>query len=223
MASVAKFDQEEMAALCAGRLKEEGIEARVVQHSSFDASLLGVTQPFAIHVEVSDEDLERAMAVLNEKEKGSQGFANSPEIEQIPDEPSNESARQTLRKLVTLDICLYAAGFPISMMRADSEPDYVVDYLIDQVWFDSLWSQAYQFSIPFYATVILADVLLFFSIRSGRWLYVLTCIWAILLLIAYPPQIAYPLESVLASIQWILVGVILRTIFTKPVASLFVK
>ena len=209
MASVAKFDQEEMAALCAGRLKEEGIEARVVQHSSFDASLLGVTQPSAIHVEVSDEDLERAMAVLNEKEKGSQGFASSPEIEQIPDEQSNESARQTLRKLVTLDICLYAAGFPISMMRADSETDYVVDYLIDQVWFD--------------ATVILADVLLFFSIRSGRWLYVLTCIWAILLLIASPPKIAYPLESVLASIQWILVGVILRTIFTKPVASLFVK
>ncbi len=218
MVTLQAFSKAEDAAVFCSLLASQGIEAVLVDESSFGGNALGAT-PNSIRVDVPEAQVERAREILREEQAHqSEAEGAAPPIDVY------ESRSIFFNWLILCELSLFALTFlgPPRWCWI-LPPEHIQSYLDGQVLSKDLWMFSYSTTWGCFVISSLASILLYFRLSMARYLFLGCVLVYLFFYFCNPPGIPTSLGSFLAAIDWILCGVIITLMFTQPVAGEFRK
>lgn len=217
----------EEAYLAAATLESVGIEATIVDHSSFDSSLLGATAGVdTMAIEVSEDDVERAVELLAPKAPDparSEAEAGDPEREHTLDLVTSEPPRlrELFRTLVVMEVVVIAISIVFSDLLYHKTPSDFDLFIVSQVPSEGLWAVADRVANGFILMCLLASVLIFQFMHLGRILYLANTAWWLITYVAYPPALRTPLGELINLLEWALAGALITLMWLPPLSNQF--
>ena len=232
MPIVATFSAEEEAFAAAANLESTGIEATILDRSSLDNSLLGVTAGSAAYaIEVADAKLDRAREILAEEISAGpaatgESIAAATHTEQSSSSPVNQSVdisreKTFFRILVVVELLLVAASEIFSPMLYQPMSPELEEHTASLAASEGVWGFAYQTHYGFLIACLLSNILLFQFLSWGRPLYTGTVVLGILYAALLPPALDTPVGGLLFSIQWMFCGAIIVLMYGSKLSAVF--
>lgn len=220
MTDLKDYAKQEDAALDAAWLGANGIEAVVVAESGYGGNLFGTTLPGTIRLQVLDDQVEAARELLNEK-LCADTSEPTPEVSSRLSSASASLEETIFRAMVLIEFVLFMMCWLFPELFARQTPEHVQSYFLSIIPSQRLWENSFDLYGAICLVSFLASLLLYFFIRLGRVLFIVSLVAWTALTIFLPQQIINPLGSVIYAISNLLTGTILAQMYLGAVAVRF--
>lgn len=218
MAFLQSFGKAEDAQTCATYLSSCDIDATVIDDMAFGGNMLGLSNPGSIRIEVPDEQLAEARALLAALPPASVAVTAPAAAQGVWDAGA---LGRFFRALLVVEAAFIAIFALYGEFANPEPPPAVTDFLRGLAFSDWLWTLSYVSFWPLNVVALVANVLCFFYSRFGRSLYVATVIWSLIITLGPPPMILEPWANFMGSLQSSIGYIALALMFWSPLCSRF--
>ncbi|MDF1859307.1 MAG: DUF2007 domain-containing protein [Verrucomicrobiales bacterium] len=219
MKKLRTYSKSEDAYLAASILGSIGIDAFVVDDNAFGGNLLGTLQKSAIRIEVSEDQFEKADAILEDAERK----LKAPETEVVA-ESLPEKKRSAVFDCLVVAALLTLLSFAMWPDVFFPEPgEAFASWLADSAYSDKLWEVVHECYPGYLFLCCLSASLLLMRLHIGRILFVGVSLYSLFSMLCLPAEVSSPLGSFAGGLSWMLTGAVLVLCWTAPVAGEFRK
>lgn len=221
MKTVATFNNNAEASVCAAMLGSAGIETLLLDDGSYGGHLTSMTSSHGIRLQVDDQDFEEALRILqHQKSVQSNDAAAVTPHEKI--DGALGPAAKWFRRLIWADLLLtmafallpglhtqpLSAGMLKELNLADDEAALTAP-------------TEFYLGNPLYAMHILTLVLLYARVRLARWAYAGVSAGWLALPFFTPPSTSSAASSMLVILAYYITGALLALMFSSLLSAYF--
>lgn len=221
MKTVATFNNNAEASLCAAMLGSAGIETLILDDGSYGGHLTSMTSSHGIRLQVDDQDFEEALRLLQHQQSTQNNGSAAAAPREVEDAAFGPAAKW-FRRLIWADLLLTLA---FALLPSLQTQPLSAGALRELELADDGASLAtpgeFYLGNPLYALHILTLVLLYGRVRLARWAYAgVSAGW--LALPFFTPLSASPaLGSALVILAYYITGALLALMFSPLLAAYF--
>lgn len=219
MIDLKSYGKQEDAALDAAWLGSNGIEATIVDESGYGGNFLAGTMPGTIRLQVHEDQEEQAREILAEKSMAAPSGRVEADTPVSADHSNLE--QQVFRVTVGVEGCISVAFWLFPTGFIAKLPDDVEAHLTSLIPSKTIWEHSFDLYGANCLLSILAYLLIWFFIRAGRVLFVITLFTWTLLSLFMPQAILTSFGSIVNAISTLLSGTILAQMYLGSVAARF--